>query len=200
MITSPPPSGFSDLTEQSQSAFRAIMDAMASPGLILPAPEPVEAPAPLNPSAAMVALTLCDNETSVWLDAGLASANEVRRFLSFCTGAPITEAPQDADIAFISAPQSLPDLDVFALGSDTYPDRSTTLVIMVEDLSRQGEVNLRGPGIEIETSFGASPLAPNFWAKAAANHALFPRGLDFVFCTPDRIAALPRSTTITVKG
>lgn len=198
-VTAPLP-GFSDLALQSQAAFRALLDAMAHPGRVLAAPEPVDAPAPLSATAAMVALTLCDNETSLWIDAPLADSREVRQFLAFHTGAPITTDRAKARFALVSDPAALDHFDGFPFGLDTYPDRSTTVIFQVDDLRTESGVTLTGPGIETEQKFSAAPLPPAFWDKAQANRALFPRGLDFLFCGPDAIAALPRSTKIAQEG
>jgi alpha-D-ribose 1-methylphosphonate 5-triphosphate synthase subunit PhnH len=42
----------------------------------------------------------------------------------------------------------------------------------------------------------AAGLPGDFVARWAANHALFPRGVDLVLCAGERLAALPRSVAI----
>lgn len=189
--------GFTDQTMQSQSAFHTIMKAMAEPGRILSAPELVSAPAPLNPVSAMVALTLCDYDTHVWLDPDLAASPAVRQFLGFHTGAPITTQPEAANFAFISDPKHIDNLTRFAAGSDEYPDQSTTLVINVDALTNAAGNSFSGPGIETTRTFSAAPLPTSFWSMAKANHALYPRGVDMIFCNGASLACLPRSTRIT---
>jgi alpha-D-ribose 1-methylphosphonate 5-triphosphate synthase subunit PhnH len=39
-------------------------------------------------------------------------------------------------------------------------------------------------------------LPPDFAALWAANHALFPRGVDLMLCAGNDVAALPRSVTV----
>ncbi len=39
-------------------------------------------------------------------------------------------------------------------------------------------------------------LPADFIAQWAANHALYPRGVDMVLCAGDRLCALPRSVQI----
>jgi len=199
MQTTPLSPGFADLTLQSQSAFHIIMQAMAHPGRIYTAPEPVAAPAPMGPVAAMVALTLCDYDTPVWRDPALAASAELDKFLGFHTGAPVAESREQARFAFISNAKSLDNLALFGLGSDEYPDESTTLVIDVDALTNSTGVTLEGPGIENTQIFSAAPLPAAFWAMAKANHALYPRGVDMIFVTKKSLACLPRSTRIT-KG
>lgn len=188
--------GFINPTYQSQTAFRTVMDAMAHPGRRYPAPEPIDVPKPMNKVAAMVALTLCDFDTPVWFDRELSNSPDIAKYLTFHTGAPQTARPEEAVFAFVSNPKKIGDLSRFALGSDEYPDRSTTLIIQVEALTNSAGVVLSGPGIERTTTFGAAPLPDTFWPMARANHALFPRGVDLVFCSPTELACLPRSTFI----
>jgi alpha-D-ribose 1-methylphosphonate 5-triphosphate synthase subunit PhnH len=38
-----------------------------------------------------------------------------------------------------------------------------------------------------------------FWDQVIANNAQFPRGVDLIFAGKDTIAALPRSTSVTLK-
>lgn len=191
-----PLAGFSDLALQSQAAFRTLMDAMAHPATIFRAPEPVSAPAPMNPVAAMIALAMCDYDSPVWLDHDLANAEELVGFLSFHTGAPLAESQDDADFAFVSNPRKMGDLAAFSAGTDTYPDRSATLVLQVDALTNAAGTVLSGPGIKDTTRFGAAPLPEKFWPMMRANHALYPRGVDVIFCSSTELAALPRSTRI----
>lgn len=199
MRTAPQLPGFADLTTQSQAAFHTIMNAMAHPGEIAAAPHPTAAPQPLGPVAAMVALTLCDYDTAIWLDGPQDGLADLRHFLSFHTGAHVTDDPAQADFAFIFDPKSLEDLSRFAQGTDEYPDRSTTLVIAVEAMTNAAGAMLEGPGIETARTFSAAPLPTAFWAKARANNGLYPRGVDMIFVSDTSLACLPRSTRI-IKG
>lgn len=199
MQTAPLLSGFDDVTLQSQSAFDTIMQAMARPGKIYPAPCPVVAPAPMNPVACMVALALCDYDTKLWLEGADDAHADLRQFLTFHTGAPFTNDPNEADFAFIFSSRELDNLGRFAQGTDAYPDRSTTLIISVEALTNAAGAVLEGPGIESARTFSAAPLPTAFWAMARANNASYPRCVDMIFATDNALACLPRSTRI-IKG
>ena len=196
MLQSAPMPGFSNPSRQSQSSFRAILQAMSRPGTIVAAPEPVKAPEPMSPAAAMVALTLCDFDTTIWLDPFLRKHKELIAFLTFHTGAPITGERKRADFAFFSSIRKLGDPTGFATGTDTYPDRSTTLVLPVDALTNTTGFSLSGPGIESTTRLGVAPLPPGFEEHAVASHAMYPRGVDFIFCTTEKLACLPRSTRL----
>ena len=179
-----------------QAVFRAVMDAMAHPGRVNPlAALPSEWPKPLNAGAAAVALCLVDFETPLWLD-GAAHDGGAAAWLRFHTGARITGDPCEAAFAFVTDPGNAPDFQAFALGSLDYPDRSATFVLQVEAFGSGTVRTLAGPGIKDTAPFSASPLPDDFDARLAANRALAPRGVDFIFVSSSAVAALPRSTRL----
>lgn len=193
---------FADPVHESQAAFRAVMDAMARPGSVHRLEGLAGAPAPLSPVAAAVAMTLADFETPVFIDAILAGNPEVARWLTFHSGAPIVRDPAQAAFALIADAGSAPSLDAFAIGTDTYPDRSTTLIVQVGALDGGGRsstvrsLHLEGPGIRGGATLGVSGLPADIVGRLAANRALFPRGVDLILAGPDAVAALPRSTRV----
>lgn len=179
----------------SQATFRAVMRACSSPGRIERV-HAVPAPVALVPATAAFLRALADYETPVWLDQHLAQTPAVRDWLRFETGAPVTDDPSEAVFAVIADTARMPPFDCFAPGTADYPDRSTTIILQISHFG--GPVmSLAGPGIRGKNSFAAEPLPDNFPQRVAANHALFPRGADFIFTAGDRIAALPRSTHVT---
>lgn len=189
--------GFADPVLDAQGVFRALMDAMAKPGTLargLPLPQP---PAPLTPEAGAVALALCDADTPIWLDPALREEKAVGGWLGFQTGAPVVREPADAHFAFVADPANLPAFENFAQGSQEYPDRSATLVLQVETLTRGEALRLEGPGIERAASLAPHPLPRHFAEQWAQNRARFPRGIDIVLVGREGLAALPRTTTIT---
>ena len=187
--------GFADPVRDSQATFRAVLDAMARPGRIVTPPLPVGTlpAAGLGPATAAVALTLCDFETPVWLDPALSAAAP---WLRFHCGAPVIEDPGKAAFAFAQGPEALPALDRFDLGSEEYPDRSTTLILEVAGLEAEGGLRLTGPGIEDESRLAVAGLAAGWWQARAALGILFPLGLDLILVAGDRLAALPRTTRV----
>lgn len=189
--------GFSNVAVESAHSFRSIMQAMARPGVPVPLQAALRVPAPLLPTSAAVALTLCDFQTPVWLSPALAN-EEVERYLKFHTGAPIAERLEDAHFAFLSLTEERPPLALFAQGTHEYPDRSATLVIQVEEFHSRSVI-LEGPGINGMVRFGVDGLAQDFWASMAENHARFPVGVDVIFAGTGRLAALPRSTAVRIE-
>jgi alpha-D-ribose 1-methylphosphonate 5-triphosphate synthase subunit PhnH len=186
---------FADPVLQAQSTFRAILEALARPGTVQPLREAVDAPAPLSAGAAAIALTLCDHDTPVWLDAGLR-ANDVAEWLRFHCGCPLVENPRDAAFAFVGGIENLPPFEAFNLGTAEYPDRSTTIVLQVESFDEGINLALEGPGIRDRASFCAKPLPADIAERYSVNRALFPRGVDLLLATRTAVAGLPRSVRI----
>jgi alpha-D-ribose 1-methylphosphonate 5-triphosphate synthase subunit PhnH len=187
--------GFAEPVLAAQTTFRTVMDAMARPGSVRRLAG-IAAPAPLSPAAAAIALTLLDYETPFWLDAPLAGACEVARFISFHTGARLTADPAMTAFAFVAAPAAAPPFARFAQGSLEYPDRSTTLVLQVTHLAESDDMTLRGPGIAGASRLAASPLPADFLSQLAENRARFPRGIDILLAANDAVAGLPRSLNV----
>lgn len=181
-------------TFESQAAFRAAMEALARPGEIKTV-HGVTAPAPLAPAAAALVKSLADYETPIWLDAKL-NVSAVKEWICFHTGAPIVEDKRAAAYALIADPVGMPDFTQFALGTEEYPDRSTTLIVQVTRF-RGDLIHISGPGIKGRRTFAAEPLPDDFAARFTANRELFPRGVDVVLVADDQIAALPRSTRLS---
>jgi alpha-D-ribose 1-methylphosphonate 5-triphosphate synthase subunit PhnH len=179
-----------------QATFRAVLDAMASPGTLRSLVATIGAPLPLANAAAAVALTLCDHDTPVWLDAALRRSDPVCGWLRLHCGCRLVSEPADAAFAFVGAPQDLPPIDAFSLGTPDYPDRSATIVIQVESLRAGPALTLSGPGIRDMQELRASGLPDDMPARLAANRALFPRGVDFILASANEIAALPRSVRL----
>jgi alpha-D-ribose 1-methylphosphonate 5-triphosphate synthase subunit PhnH len=190
---------FRDAVRDSQSVFRLVMRAMASPGRILHLEARLASPAPLLAPAAALLLTLCDFETTVWLDPPLADRADVADFLRFHTGARLVTSAADATFAVIADPARMPALATFAQGTPDYPDRSATLIVQVDTLVTDGWT-LEGPGIRKTARLSAAPLPTDFIAQLRANRASFPCGVDIVFATPTSLAALPRSVRLMAAG
>ena len=185
--------GFADPVMQSQTAFRAIMDALANPGTVQDLVLGLTPPAPLTPELAAVALTLCDHDTPLWLDKDLAT-DAVLAWLRFHTSAPITSDRSQAMFA-LSRDPALVFAD-FAQGTDPYPDRSTTIVLAISALTGGQIITLAGPGIDGSTSIAPQGLPADFPVQWAENRAQFPRGVDLLLVADGQLLGLPRTTRI----
>lgn len=189
--------GFSSPVFDAQSTFRALMDAFARPGSIHAIKAGTQPPPPLSAGAATVALTLCDNDTPLWLDAALQGA-VVSGWLGFHSGAAVAATPADAHFALVADTANLIALDNFAQGTQEYPDRSTTLVLQVASLTSGEPLVLEGPGTNGMASLAPTPLPRHFIEQWKQNNARFPRGVDLVLVAPEGVACLPRTTRIGI--
>jgi alpha-D-ribose 1-methylphosphonate 5-triphosphate synthase subunit PhnH len=189
--------GFADAVTSAQQTFRRVMDAMARPGTIHDVGADFEAPGPVLPATAALALTLFDHDTPVFIDPSLGQGGVIAAWLRFHTGCPIAERPDAAAFALIGEDETPIAPEQFALGTQDYPDRSTTLIVQRRSLDQGALLRLTGPGIRAAAELRVAPLPADFIGRHAANRALFPRGVDLVFVAGSRLVALPRTTVVT---
>lgn len=188
------PAGFADKVLSAQSVFRSVMDAMARPGSVQHIEATSGAPAPMMRATAAIALTLLDQDTPVWLDAGMAKSSSVAKWIGFHTSAPVTVDSSVSNFALIANSSTLPDFEIFSFGSAEYPDRSTTVILQVASLTEGPAYELRGPGIDGVAILHATIGVSDFLDRLALNGKLFPRGIDLVLVADDAIVAIPRTT------
>jgi alpha-D-ribose 1-methylphosphonate 5-triphosphate synthase subunit PhnH len=183
--------GFADPVLGAQAAFRALLDAMARPGRVLPLGGGLAPPAPLTPALGAVLLTLCDADTPLWTDA----PDPARGWIGFHCGCPFARNPEQA--AFVLPLREAPPLDSLDAGTDEEPHRSATLLLPVAALAEGAGWRLTGPGIAREARLSATGAPPGFAAAFAAQRARFPRGVDVILASPSAVACLPRSTRLS---
>ncbi len=214
--------GFADPVRDSQTVFRAVMDAMARPGRIHRVTGPVTPPAPLARATAAVLLTLVDGESPLWLNAQAAAAWE---WVSFHCGARASEAaaaqfavvlpviaeldPAIQDVEHRASgtlrsrlkpgsddvEMSVP-LQRFSTGSDEEPEGSATIILQVAGFGSGEMLRLTGPGLAGEQLLTIDGLPAGFAAFWRSNRRLFPRGIDVILCAGDALAALPRTVEL----
>jgi alpha-D-ribose 1-methylphosphonate 5-triphosphate synthase subunit PhnH len=187
--------GFADPALGAQATFRCLLEAIAHPGRIVMAPDGLPTPpAPLLAPAYAAALTLLDFETPLWVDPSLATPAVLDSLRLQC-GCPIA-GQANARFALLAVPGA--PLAAFDHGTPEYPDRSATLIWQVESLAAGRGALLTGPGIRTGVQIQVGGLPEEFWAQWGMNHRRFPLGVDVVFVTADRLAALPRSIEVGI--
>jgi len=187
--------GFSDSVQDSQQAFRAVLDAMAHPGRIGIIDNFFLPPTPLNLASAAICLALLDFETTFWTE-DLKPKTTGTGWLRFHCGCSVIQNPLEADFALITSPDIMPALNEFNIGNDENPEFSTTLIIQAGRLSSTKGKRLTGPGIETFSTFNAQGLTNRFWQDRQSQSAIFPLGVDIIFTCENRLAALPRTTKV----
>ncbi len=198
---------FNDPVLDAQAAFRQIMRALAEPGNltdlsgIYPGKDQLSS-GMLNPLSAafVVALTLLDQDTPVWLSP-VMSQGELATNLRFHCDAPIVDAPKAASFAFLSL-EELESLEPFNPGSETHPYQSGTLIVEVPGLaslpsqaSSYGMI-LSGPGIADSRKIAIDSIKPQQIHLLQQNHERFPLGCDFLFTCGSALMAISRSTDL----
>ena len=176
--------GFAAPPVDAAAGFRAALTAMSRPGQVQEVGGALP-PAPMSVAAGVLALTLCDPETPVWLAPSLAG-KPIRDWFAFHTGAP-TVSPAEAAFAFGTWAEM--PLDAFRPGDAAYPDRSATLIVEVAEIGSAHR--LTGPGIERQAHLTVPDPA---WSRA--NRARYPLGLDLFLTSGTQLAALPRTTKV----
>ena len=195
--------GFAQPVHDAQQVFRAVLEAMSRPGRVqtLPAAllQALEPPG-LGRAATAVLLTLLDAEASVWLHPSLCSAPACS-YLQFHTGVVCVEEAPRAHFAVIEAEHATPALwRDLAYGSDATPQDGATLVVEVPSLDRGRMLALRGPGVETVQTLCVGGLHAGFWQARRTLEAAFPLGIELILTCGDRLAALPRSTRVSLEG
>lgn len=178
--------GFADPARDAAHAFRAALQAMARPGRIERV-SGIAPPAPCSVAAGSLVLTLCDTTTPLYL-APSHDTEGLRGWITFHTGAPFT-GPEHAMFA-LGTWDALQPVSRFRIGTSDYPDRSATLIVELTHLAAQG-ATLTGPGIETQSQLSL-PETEAF----RANRRRFPLGFDTYLTCGDRLAGLPRSTSV----
>jgi len=188
--------GFKHEAFGAQAVFRAALDALSHPGRPLKMPTDCALPSHGQPAAAALMLGLLDADTRLWLSPSLAQT-DAAPWLRFHTGCQIVTDANEAHFIWVALGNSLPALNSLRLGSDAYPDQSSTCVI--ETLALHANVagwTLQGPGIQDKRYLQVTGLTPDFTEQWQHNHDSFPRGVDVFLTTPTHVVGLPRTTCI----
>lgn len=198
--------GFADAPHDAQRVFRAVLEAMSRPGRLQRVAAdvltPLQAPAMLGGALCSTLLALLDTDTRLHLAGGLQHA-QAQRYLGFHTGVRWADAA-DADFVACVAADAAPGLwQCLRDGSDEMPQAGATLVVEVPSLAVDGigqALTLSGPGIEHTQHLMVAGLPRAFWQARVEREADFPRGIDLLLTCGHTLAALPRSTHITLEG
>ena len=207
--------GFADPVHGAQQTFRCVLDAMSRPGRIFKLPlssldglEPLPAKAgarSMDMATTAVLLALLDGETSIRLHGSLAS-DAALLGLQFHTGVR-GAMPGEAGAFEAWRASEMPPRVWSALerGSDEVPQRGATLIVEVAGLGEavagaEPLLSLTGPGIESTRALAVAGVPASFWRERIALEPMFPRGIDLLLVHGTRVAALPRSTRISLEA
>jgi alpha-D-ribose 1-methylphosphonate 5-triphosphate synthase subunit PhnH len=172
-----------DPVHETRQTFDGLLSAMSRPGTVHGVPDPAD--------HAAVA-TLVDHEVTLATDDG-----ELRETLA--EQGRLDSAPREqADIVHA---REHADWDIRACkrGSLVEPSDGATVVYRVDTLGDDAgtTVTISGPGVDGETMLSVGLPERELSAVATAQSA-YPRGVDVILATADRVAALPRSVHLEV--
>jgi alpha-D-ribose 1-methylphosphonate 5-triphosphate synthase subunit PhnH len=187
--------GFQTPVFEAQSVFRAVLTALSEPGFPRRIDVDVSAPEGLHPATAAILLALADFETPVWLPPELARG-EAGAWVRFHCGSVLVEDSQRAVFAVVDGSTRAPRLDQFCVGSDQFPDRSTTVLLQCVAFDAGEPMVLSGPGIETRRGLAVDGLRAAFRDEWAANAKLYPVGVDVLLVADATIVGFPRTTLI----
>ena len=179
----------------SQAVFRRSLEALSRPGSVIEVQSDAGVPAGVGVAACALLLALPDQDTRLWLSPSVST--EAAAYWRFHTGCLITKDHGEADFALVSDVAQLPLLQSLRCGSDEYPDHSATLIVEVPHLANDSGWRITGPGIRNEARLSAPALGKHFPAQWAANHKLFPRGIDIFFTCGALLCGLPRTVQLS---
>ena len=184
--------GYQDQTHSSQNMFRTMLKAISFPGSIFTVPENLETDNVIYSSTANIIFTLFDIDTKIFIDSEKIS--KIQNFITFNTNANCIEKSNHCDFAIIQNKEF--NIENFNLGTDEYPDNSSTIIIEVEDLINGEELIIEGPGIEKTKSISPTNLPKNFQSQWQNNNFIFPRGVDLILTCKDDFFCLPRTSKV----
>ena len=188
--------GFISPVRDAQQVFRAVLQALARPTTAQPVTVDLLPPEPLGATIGAVILTLCDEQTPLWLDSELRASPEACAWIVFHTGARIVDNAGDAAFVIASSPQAAPRLDDLARGTDEEPHRSATLLIDACCAPGIGALHATGPGIPGIAAWNGAGLPNDFLVQWEQNHSIFPRGADIILAAENTVMGLPRTTAL----
>lgn len=186
--------GLSNNIHTSQQYFRHILHAMSEPGTpVTLAQSPVWQQ--LNAASVGVLLTLCDQNTPVYLSPSLAQT-DTSAAVQFHTHAAITHA-EAAQFVFVQASEF--NAAAYMHGDEIYPEQSATVVIQVEGLTGGTTLTLTGAGIQTEKTI-APVLSEALLDYYRTQGQRYPLGIDTILTCGTQLMAIPRSTRLQEGG
>lgn len=206
--------GFENPVAQCQQAFRQLLSATSEPGTLQPMVATDSQPGGLNAASWSLALSLFDADCSVWLSPALAAQPALVSNLLFHCQTRLVEHADEADFALCNADE-LETLQQFSFGSAEYPATSTSLIVQVPALSAEHALEtsseavsetasetaswtLTGPGIEFSRTLRVTGLQEGLQQELIHSRNRFPCGIDCFFTCGRMLAALPRSTQLSI--
>lgn len=194
---------FTNKVEVSQKVYRRLLKAMSEPGKIVDVSfvtkkylsQSDDVDLLVYPSVWAIAQSLLDSDCKVYVSPRL-SQQTFTQSLSFYTDVAMTNNKKDASFAFITIDELDDSLHEFHVGGLETPHESCTFIVQTPEITKNPQLTLTGPGIERVKRVGIDGLTEAHIQLLQSNHRLYPCGVDFIFCAPEKVLGLPRSTSL----
>jgi len=174
-----------DPVHDTRRTFDGLLSAMSRPGSIHTVPAPADH---------AIITTLVDHEVTV------ATSDEVLEKALSEQGRFNPESPDEASVVHVLDHTAV-DVRNCKRGSLVEPSDGATIIYRVEAVAAgdadETMVTLSGPGVDGDRTLSVA-LPESELSALAAVQSEYPRGVDAVFATEDRLAAIPRSVTVEV--
>lgn len=202
---------------EAQRGFKQVLDSLSQPGKIHTQPNWQFNWPTFNNATVACLLALCDQDTPVYIDERLGSA-DLNRSIAFHTQSKITKQLSEAHFAFLDESVELEALQQLNIGTDISPETAALAIIQIKQLpvvshdpnsscnlssqsgpSQAGQTILRltGPGIlgsrTLKTVLPVDLLTYLIeWRKG------FPKGGDFLLTHQNHMIGIARTTQLEV--
>lgn len=193
--------GFPNSVHNAQQCFRQILKALSEPGSQVTLEHHLGFE-PLNAAASQVVMSLCDQQTALYLSAALTKnagqpIEQALHNLAFHNG--LSSAPiNQADFVVVDAQEEL-DLSQLKAGTDSSPEQSATVLIQTNSLRTGPVFQISGPGIKHKLDLQLGDLSTSIVDYLLKPSHRFPLGLDFLFCHQQSLVAISRTTKLELR-
>ncbi|WP_163132559.1 phosphonate C-P lyase system protein PhnH [Agarivorans sp. Alg241-V36] len=190
--------GFSHSVHNAQHCFRQILKALSEPGHQVEL-DKHQGFAPLNAAASQVIMSLCDQQTTVYLspalgDSTTSNIEQAWHNLSFHNGVMAATLNQ-ADFAVVSASENL-NFRQLKAGSDESPEHSLSLIVQSTGFNQGPRFRLSGPGVKQPREIQLGELSDSIINYLLKPCHRYPLGIDFMFCHQQSLLAISRTSKL----
>ncbi|GGB00864.1 phosphonate C-P lyase system protein PhnH [Agarivorans gilvus] len=192
--------GFSQPVQHAQQCFRQILKALSEPGTKVTLQHHAGF-APLNAAASQILLSLCDQDTSLYLSPELTTTesdlSSAWQNLAFHNGIKASNA-ELADFVVLNQQCNI-KLNQLKAGTELSPEQSATVIVQSNSFSSGPRLKLSGPGIADSRELQLGELNEGLLNYLVKPSQRFPLGLDFMFCHQDSLIAVSRTTQLELS-
>lgn len=182
------------IVHRTQKHYRKLVDLFSHPGLIDEATWSPEHYSTLKDAALVTALTLFDNEVTVYTPL----RNDAEE-LNMLTGASVWTSYENADYILINEKYLTREIfNKVKTGTLPSPEKSATFIIETDSITTGKSYTLKGPGIKGSTGLKTT-LAEEWFESRSMLCQELPLGVEIILVDNDNnMTLVPRTTYVEV--